>query len=613
MMLVMHKRRNRALIHMAIAVAAITLGWLAAGLSLGQQLELRTYDYRFKLKDAFRAPADSPTAAPVTVLAIDDASIARIPDPLMLWHKHFAEVLNGLAAGGAAAVGVDVVFASIDQFDPEGQRSLAQALLRSVITELPIVLAYRVRAEGVEQPPPALSLALAPENFAYANLTVDPDDFVRRQSLQQPGDDNSLRPGLALAVASAFAKRTGRNLNVPAGPEPMLINFKPAGSFPRVPFYDVLDAARKNDSAFLRDKFSGRVVLIGRISARGGDDLHSTPLYYSARDDAYEGLRTPGVDIHAHAIATLLEERPIRPLAEPYQTLLTILIALATTFAWGYLAVRWAAPATLFVLASFTAFVLAAFLRDTWVTTVAPITAGGAALMLTLGINYFMEGKEKRKVRNLFGRYVSDSVIGQLMDRPEGIVLDGESKRIAVLFADIKGFTTLSEKTAEPERIVQMLNEYFGAIVDVIQSHRGTVSLLIGDGIMAIFGAPVKDDDAALHAVQAAQEMMRALGGVNERLIAKGFDPIGIGIGINSGSAVVGNIGSPRKMEYTAIGDVVNTAARIEGHTRKVPDADILISHDTYAWLADRIPAEYVGEADLKGKESRVGVYRVRW
>ena len=612
MIVMMHQRRNRALTHLTIAAAAIALGWLAASLSLGQQLELRTYDYRFKLKDAFPSPTDAAIDAPITVLAIDDASIARIPDPLMLWHKHFAEVLNGLAAGEAAAVGIDVVFAAIDQFDPEGQRSLAQALLRSVITELPIVLAYRVRAEGVEQPPPALALALPPENFAYANLTTDPDDFVRRQSLQQPGGDNSLRPGLALAVASAFAQRTGRALNVPAGVEPMLINFKPVGSFLRVSFYDALEAARKNDTSFLRDNFGGRVVLIGRISARGGDDLHSTPLYYSAREDAYEGLRTPGVDIHAHAIATLLEERPILPLAAPYQTLITILIALAITFAWGYLAVRWAAPATLFVLVSFTAYVLAAFLRDTWVTTVAPITAGGAALVLTLGVNYFLEGKEKRKVRNLFGRYVSESVIAQLLDRPERIVLDGERRTIAVLFADIKGFTTISERTPEPERIVQLLNEYFGAIVDVIQSHRGMVDSLMGDGIMATFGAPIHDDDAGLHAVEAAQAMMRALGGVNERLIAKGFDPISIGIGINSGSAVVGNMGSPRKMHYTAIGDVVNTAARIEGQTRKV-DADILISHDTYLWLADRIPAEFVGEADLKGKESRVGLYRVRW
>ena len=157
-----------------------------------------------------------------------------------------------------------------------------------------------------------------------------------------------------------------------------------------------------------------------------------------------------------------------------------------------------------------------------------------------------------------------------------------------------------------------MLNKYFGAVVDVIQSRGGTVNSLMGDGIMAIFGAPIGDGDAALHAVEAAQEMMKALAPVNEFLKLNGFDPIGIGIGINSGDAVVGNMGSPKKMEYTAIGDVVNTAARIEGQTRTI-DADILISEDVYEWIQGRIAAEFVKDAALKGRGQTVRLYRVPW
>jgi adenylate cyclase len=183
---------------------------------------------------------------------------------------------------------------------------------------------------------------------------------------------------------------------------------------------------------------------------------------------------------------------------------------------------------------------------------------------------------------------------------------------VVVLFADIKGFTTISE-TMVPEKIVYLLNEYFAAIVEAIQSRHGTVNCLMGDGIMSIFGAPGRDDDAALHAVQAAQDMMRSLVRVNERLKTQGFKPIEIGIGINSGEAVIGNMGSPRKMEYTAIGDVVNTASRIEGRTRTIPGADILISHETFVSLAGRIPAEFVGEEELRGKQRALALYRVPW
>jgi adenylate cyclase len=214
-------------------------------------------------------------------------------------------------------------------------------------------------------------------------------------------------------------------------------------------------------------------------------------------------------------------------------------------------------------------------------------------------------------MRSLFKGYVSDAVIAELMESQDGVVLSGERRRIAVLFADIKGFTTISE-TASPERVVQLLNEYFGVMVGIIHSRGGTVNSLMGDGIMAIFGAPVIDGDAALHAVFAGQEMMRALAGVNESLQAKNYDPIGIGVGINSGEAVIGNMGSTQKMEYTAIGDVVNTAARIEGQTRKL-DADILISEDAYRWIDGRVEATFIQDAELKGKGQTVRLYRVLW
>jgi adenylate cyclase len=595
---------RRLLIYLGISLLAAIAGWFAGQTSIGTQLEARTYDYRFLLKELF-PPS---TSAPITILAIDEKSLEHIPDPLMLWQRHFAEVLTHLTKADAAVIALDILFSSIERFDPEGQASLATALIDAGKKNLPVIVASRVRANSVDPVPVQLQLAANAfrEGFAYVNLTADPDDFVRRQTLQDP----AMHPGFALAIANAFAERTDRPLTFQARTEAALIDFMPRETFPRVSFYDALEAANSDNTDFFKTRFGGRIVLIGRVSAPGGEDLHSTPLYYSSSPDLPEGSRTPGIDIHANTIAMLIDNRPILELTAFQHFLVVGLTGLAFALIWGYLR-RFALGSSLALAIGYAVFVIFMFLRGTWVGTVAPVSSATTALVLTLGANYFLEGKEKRRIRNLFKGYVSDTVIAQLLESPEGVALSGERRRIAVLFSDIKGFTTISE-TASPERVVQLLNEYFAVMVEIIQSRGGTVNSLMGDGIMAIFGAPIKDGDAALHAVTAAQEMMRALVRVNESLRGKGYEPIGIGVGINSGEAVIGNMGSARKMEYTAIGDVVNTAARIEGQTRSIA-ADILISEDAYRWIDGRIAAEFVKDAALKGKGQTVRLYSVPW
>ena len=155
-----------------------------------------------------------------------------------------------------------------------------------------------------------------------------------------------------------------------------------------------------------------------------------------------------------------------------------------------------------------------------------------------------------------------------------------------------------------------MLNAYFTVMVEVIQSHHGTVSVLMGDGLMAIFGAPLDDPHAAVHAVEAAKAMVDSLPKVNAQLVDRGANPIDIGIGIHYGRVVVGNIGSPRKMEYTAIGDAVNLASRVETLTRSV-DAKILITGELFNAAENRIDAQFVGDFDVKGRMNKVAIYRV--
>jgi adenylate cyclase len=293
------------------------------------------------------------------------------------------------------------------------------------------------------------------------------------------------------------------------------------------------------------------------------------------------------------------------------QSLLILLCAAVLTLLWSSLRTAVALASTAAWIAVFVFVVVASFGHGIWIWIVSPMTACVCAVGLTQSANYFFEGKDRRRIQELFGGYVSDQVIAQLLDLPDGVVLGGERRRIAVLFADIRNFTTRSE-SARPEEIVDLLNQYFTEIVAVIQAHGGTVNSLMGDGIMAMFGAPIPDADAALHAVEAARQMMRAVQRLNARIASPGTEPIRIGVGINAGDAVIGNMGSPRMMEYTAIGDVVNTASRIEGKTKDV-GADILIGQAVFEWIDGRIPAEPRGEVHVKGRVAAIPVYAVPW
>ncbi len=598
-------RLRRVLISISLFAASTAAGYLLGASNLGGQLELRLYDLRFRLRGAI-PPASQ---APVTIIAIDEDSLKRIPTPLKLWHRHFARLIETLADAEAATIAIDFIFADVGQLDPEGQQQLGRALLHSGDSGVPVVLAYEVRENGVEQPPDAIRLpALASgHTFGFANLTTDPDDFVRRQQLYNAGDDT--QPSLALAAVRVFEEKMKPRSH--AQPEQMpLINYRSPAAFPRVSFATVLDAASRRDSEFLRSQFRGRIVLAGRIGREGEEDLHSTPFYYWAATVPGATRRTPGTDIHANMISTILDGRYIRPVtAKQLLTAAAVIAAIVTSVCLLLNPVA-AAPITVVALLVFVYLAMYwTFARDVWLPLVPPLAAGIVAFGLTETANYLLEGREKRYLRSLFKSYVNDEVIKRILRNPSCLSLMGERKRVAVLFADIKSFTTWSETTA-PETVVECLCVYFEAMVAAIQSHHGMVDKFMGDGIMAVFGAPLDDPEASLHAVEAARAMHTALAAVNEKLKPKMERPIEIGIGIHSGEAVVGHVGSAAKREYTAIGDVVNTAARLESQTRKV-DAAILVSGETFLALNGKAAGEYVGEFELKGKKVQVPVYRI--
>ena len=231
---------------------------------------------------------------------------------------------------------------------------------------------------------------------------------------------------------------------------------------------------------------------------------------------------------------------------------------------------------------------------------------------LGAAINAMAAGlREREAVKVAFARYVSREVMDQVLALGEAPTVKGDRRRVTVLFSDIRSFTTLSERMA-PEQVVEVLNEYFESMVDVIFRNRGTLDKFIGDGLMVFFGAPVEDPRQEEHAVRTAIEMQQALRDLDAKWSADARPTLRIGIGIHSGAAIVGNIGASRRMEYTAIGDTVNLASRLETATRE-HEADILISESTHAAVAGLFPTRGIGPIHVKGRSEPVVAYAVEW
>jgi adenylate cyclase len=239
---------------------------------------------------------------------------------------------------------------------------------------------------------------------------------------------------------------------------------------------------------------------------------------------------------------------------------------------------------------------------------VEPILTGDELEELAMGFNAMVEGlRERDKLRETFGKYMTETLVDHLMSGR--VELGGTTLPVTILFSDIRSFTTMSE-AMEAHALVALLNEYFTEMVAIVIQEDGVVDKYIGDAIMAVFGAPVPKADDAVRAVRAAVRMRKALLHLNERLVARGVEPLRTGIGIHSGEVVAGNIGSERRMEYTVIGDAVNLASRLESAT-KDEGADILVSEDTYALVRDSVEARPVRELTVKGRAQPVMTYEV--
>jgi len=348
------------------------------------------------------------------------------------------------------------------------------------------------------------------------------------------------------------------------------------------------------------DEFKDSIVFVA-VSAIGGADLKATPL----------ATRTPGVIMHVSLASNyLLNDFLVPP--DRRLTILSVLIGVFLTAGFVFFSKR------ILIRASFPTAILAAygwysffaFQSNMIVETVPFVFATVTSGFLSFGYLTFTEAVEKRRVSQLFTQYVSKDVLHEVLHNYKEYqkAASGTKVELTVLFSDIRGFTTMSE-TTPPEKIVEMLNIHFTIMADIILKHNGTIDKYIGDAIMAFWGAPVKMSDHAEQAVLAGKEMIGALEQVNVTLREKGLDmEVKIGVGINTGVATIGEIGSEKKKNYTIVGDTVNLASRIESITKEYK-SPLIYSEYTHAQVKDKIEGRLLGNVKVKGREKPVDIY----
>lgn len=347
--------------------------------------------------------------------------------------------------------------------------------------------------------------------------------------------------------------------------------------------------------------FQDRIVVVG-VSAQG--------LRLDSFDVPFREGQMPGAEVHANVIDGLLRNRSIGP--SSWLTAVTIVV-LPTLFVSlvGAFARAWMTGGLALLVGVSLWFVsLQMFARGIWTPLVTPLVAVALAFVGDLAWQYVVEGREKRQVKKLFSRFVAKDVYEQLMADPSRAALGGTRRTMTVLFSDVRGFTALSEK-GQPEDVVRQLNEYFSRMVQVLFVHRGTLDKFVGDMVMALFGAPLDDPDHAEHAVQAALAMSSALDDLNRQWASEGRPALDIGIGINTGEMVAGNIGSDTIMSYTVIGDAVNLAARLESLNKDYASR-VIISDATRLMLKGQYDVRPLGEVAVKGKSQSVAIYEVK-
>ncbi|HIE53384.1 MAG TPA: adenylate/guanylate cyclase domain-containing protein [Armatimonadetes bacterium] len=599
-------------------------GWLGVALVNGgltvllfavgalQWLELKAIDWRFRL----RGPEPPPEE--IVLVGVDQHSFdelqQRWPWPRS-WH---ALVIDRLRAAGAAVIVLDFLLSEPSEA-PEDQ-ALVEALARAGNVVLPREITPEQQHVACL---PRVAQAAAGEG--YVNFHPDQDGIVRQQPLLfvvVEGDTEQVFLPLGVEVACLYrnlpaeidlsqpgAVRLG-SLTVPLDRSGNLrINFVGgSGSFPLYSYADVL-AGRVTPETFAR-----KIVFIG-LTDPTYHDYYRTPFRRSAKPFAVPAgaevspsVSTSSIEIHANLARTILQECFLRQPPKGFTYGLVLLLAFLLAFAWGRMENLWAERLSFLAALALVGLGGQLAFRHGWLLDLMPLWG---VTLLTYGghlsLSLVVERLRRQQVTEMFGKYLPRPVADWLVKHPESLRLGGERQEITILFADIRGFTTLAE-ARDPEEVVDLLNDYFNAVGRVIQQYEGLIYKFVGDEVMVLFNTPRPQEDHVLRAVQVGLDMQAAVAQLRQRWQKQGRPDLHIGVGITRGPVVVGNVGFEDHLDYTAIGDPVNLAARLCGSAE--PD-QVLVDEQVYEVIRQRVVAKDLGTIPIKGKTEAVRVYAV--
>ena len=600
------QRRQRLLQIWAVGLGASLLVAAASGLGYLETFQSWALDLLQNLQ-VRKYPSK------IVVVAVDDDAFNGLGGKSPIPRDYLARVIRGIARTGAVAVGVDV------QLDtpttPEADGELAAAIREfSDHGVSRVVLLAPTKPEdtllgGADLGPSVL--------LASPDVPRDKDQTVRRVEAAVLAEGGRLLPTLGLAAVARAGGLDGRALGeaLLAGRPLSLLRLRNGVLEPGGPPVDVragvlwtinyvgpegtILTIGSDAIAALADpkmEFAADNQLTGAVVMLGGT-------FKAARDVALTPHgELPGVEVHANVAHMLNTRRFIRPsnwlvafVINAGVVLLAGVVLVSLRPLTGTL-VCVAAALVLGVPAALIAFDRGGY----WIDFVLPVIAAG---LTGLG----SDALERRRFRDSFARYLSRDVMAQVLaDAPS---LQGEYREVSILFSDLRGFTTMSERM-QPADIVTHLNEYFDAMTAAIFKHRGMINDFVGDAVMAVFNAPVDDPEHAWNAVQSALDMNRALAELNARWKKSGEVELRMGIGIHTGRVFAGNVGGRDRMKYTVMGDPVNVASRVEGLNKDL-STTLLITEETLAAVADRVRVRDCGPVAVKGRVEKVRVFEV--
>lgn len=348
--------------------------------------------------------------------------------------------------------------------------------------------------------------------------------------------------------------------------------------------------------------FEDKIVLVGanaKAIAIGLEDVKRTPI----------SNNFPGVDIQATNLDNILHNEFLVQ-STLWQDLLSLAVLLIVTFlAVRYFSLFMSLGIIALIMVTYIAFCIICYRYNLVISVITPITLQVITMTIAYSYRFILEGRNKEKIQTAMGKYISKDVMQTVVKNIDSLSLGGKRADVTVLFADIRGFTSMSEKMSA-EEVSEILNEYFAAVEPIIARHNGIINKFIGDAVMAIFGEPIPDKNHASNAVKCGNDMLLKVEELKKKWLKEGKPKIEIGVGINTGEAFVGNIGSETRLEYTVIGDVVNLASRIESYN-KIYKTKFLISETTYKNVRNIADVIKISEVSIRGKAKKLNIYEV--